>query len=592
MRRLSCSVLVGVLVLAAGALAEEALACTVTVQPGQSIQAAIAGAQEGAVICLGEGSWQENLKIEKALTLRGQGAQKTVIDGIQEGYPVVWVVGAQPIEVRLEGLGVTGAEGGCANWPEICAHGVLIQGTAQAKINSSTISGNRDDGILLGGSAQAEIADSTISKNSSGIGLSGSAQAKITGSTISENWGIGILLLDTAQAEITNNLIRGNGWAGIVSSSDGPVTGSKNRMQENGVDLVGNLPAGLRLPLVEATKQEIRLPDPAYPSLQHAVDALLPGGRLILGKGAYVGGVTIEKDLTLEALEGAEARLKGGAAVISLVGAARVKLAGLLLGDRLSAFGLAGGATVQVEISGSTISGNSFGIELRGTARAEITSSTISGNGFAGIWLRGTAQAKITGSTISKNGGNGGIVLEDSARAEITNSTISENEWRGIGLEDSAQAEITSSTISKNGAGISLGDTAQAKITGSTISGNRGAGIELVGPAQAEITTSTISDNGADGILLLERAILRLTESHLLRNQGYGVRAYLPGCVEDSQSALRFTGEVSGRGNTIPGPAEPEGKQERRGLPRRAGLPHDQGGRQVSLKKEGVSADD
>jgi parallel beta-helix repeat protein len=277
MRRLSCSVLVGVLVLAAGALAEEARECTVTVQPGQSIQAAIAGAQEGAVICLGEGSWQENLKIEKSLTLRGQGAQKTVIDGIQEGYPVVWVVGVQPIEVKLEGLEVTGAEGECADWP-ICASGVLIQGTARAEITNSTISGNRRDGIVLVGSAQAEI----------------------TGSTISEN-------------------------------------------------------------------------------------------------------------------------------------------------------------------------------------------------GFAGIGLGGTAQAEITNSTIS---------------------------------------------------------------------GNRGIGIDLWDSARAEITTSTISDNGADGILLLEKAILRLTESHLLRNQGYGVSAHLPGCVEDSQSELRFTGEVSGRGNTIPGPAEPEGNKK------------------------------
>jgi parallel beta-helix repeat protein len=425
MRRLSCSVLVGVLVVAAGALAEEALACTVTVQPGQSIQAAIAGAQEGAVICLGEGSWQENLKIEKALTLRGQGAQKTVIDGIQGGYPVVWVVGVQPIEVKLEGLEVTGAEGECADWP-ICASGMLIQGTARAEITNSTISGN---------------------------------------------WWTGIVLRDSAQAEITNNLIRCNRGAGIASSSDGPVTGSKNRMQENGVDLVGNLPAGLRLPLVEATKQEIRLPDPAYPSLQHAVDALLPGGRLILARGAYAGGVTIEKDLTIEALEGAEARLEGGYAVISLVGAARVKLTGLLLTGGRS-YGLAGGATVQVE---------------------------------------------ITGSTISESENDDGIVLLGTARAKITGSTISENEDEGIGLRDSAQAEIT---------------------------------------------TSTISDNGADGILLLEKAILRLTESHLLRNQGYGVSAHLPGCVEDSQSALRFTGEVSGRGNTIPGPAEPEGNKK------------------------------
>jgi parallel beta-helix repeat protein len=381
-------------------------------------------------------------------------------------------------------------------------------------------------------------------------------------------------------------------------------------MQENGVDLVGNLPAGLRLPLVEATKQEIRLPDPAYPSLQHAVDALLPGGRLILARGAYAGGVTIEKDLTIEALEGAEARLEGGTAVISLVGAARVKLAGLLLTGSSIYGGLAGGATVQVEITGSTISGNRddgivlwdtaqakitnstisenwTGIELRGTAQVEITNSTISKNeggivlgdsarakitsstisengakiGEDGIRLSGTARVEITNSTISRNQGNG-IELSGTAQAEITNSTISGNRWAGIWLEDSAQAKITDSTISGNRLnGIWLWDSARAKITSSTISENDD-GIVLWDSAQAEITTSTISDNEADGIHLLEKAILRLTESHLLRNQGYGVRAYLPGCVEDSQSELRFTGEVSGRGNTIPGPAEPDGNKK------------------------------
>jgi len=272
-----------------------------------------------------KGSWQENLKIEKALTLRGQGAQKTVIDGIQEGYPVVWVVGAQPIEVRLEGLKVTGAEGWCADRP-ICAYGVLIQGTARAEITNSQISGNKA-GIELGGSAQAEITNSTISGNEfDGIELLGTAQAKITNSTISENWDEGIKLLGPAQAEITNSTISGNRWAGIV--------------------------------------------------------------------------------------------------------------------------------------------------------------------------LGGTAQV------------------------------------------------------------------AQVEITNSTISGNQGNGIELLGTAQAKITTSTISDNGADGIHLQSKAILRLTESHLLRNQGYGVSAHLPGCVEDYQSEWRFTGEVSGRGNTIPGPAEPDGNKK------------------------------
>jgi nitrous oxidase accessory protein NosD len=53
--------------------------CTVTVEPGQSIQEAINKAPAGAVICLTAGTWQENVVIEKSLTLRGE-KEKTVID--------------------------------------------------------------------------------------------------------------------------------------------------------------------------------------------------------------------------------------------------------------------------------------------------------------------------------------------------------------------------------------------------------------------------------------------------------------------------------------------------------------------------------
>jgi hypothetical protein len=35
--------------------------CTVTVQPGESIQKAIDAAQEGAIICLTEGIWEEGI---------------------------------------------------------------------------------------------------------------------------------------------------------------------------------------------------------------------------------------------------------------------------------------------------------------------------------------------------------------------------------------------------------------------------------------------------------------------------------------------------------------------------------------------------
>lgn len=55
---------------AGGSEGAAAQGCTVTLSPGNSIQEAINGAAPGAVICLAAGEWQENVSIEKSLTLR------------------------------------------------------------------------------------------------------------------------------------------------------------------------------------------------------------------------------------------------------------------------------------------------------------------------------------------------------------------------------------------------------------------------------------------------------------------------------------------------------------------------------------------
>jgi parallel beta-helix repeat protein len=184
--------------------------CTVTVQAGDSIQAAIDAAEEGAVICLAEGTWEGSLVIEKSLTLRGLGPEKSAIKGVKGGEPVILISSNTEIEVTVEGLIIAEAKGWCAKWPLRCPNGLSLGGKVKATISGNTISGNWQDGISILDSAQASISGNTISGNVYGILMTYSAQATIEGNTISGNKEDGILMAYSAQATIEGNTISGN----------------------------------------------------------------------------------------------------------------------------------------------------------------------------------------------------------------------------------------------------------------------------------------------------------------------------------------------------------------------------------------------
>ena len=420
--------------------AQEGSECMITVQPGEWIQAAIDKAPEGAVICLAEGEWRENIVIEKSLTLRGQGAQRSVIRARAGGRPVVLISSDEEIRVHIENLTVTGSRDhygilvqGSARvtidrcsvfanewegielrdsvqatiWESTISEngeaGITLSKLAQATIEGSTISNNKEDGITLWGSAQATITSSTVSENGNvGVWLGSSAQAVITESTISENRENGIALLGSAQAIITKNIISGNKQVGIYltnsaqatiignvikenfiygifSHSTGEIRGKRNEMRDNGVDLGGNLPGSLRLPLIEPNKNVVIYPNTRYPTIQHAVDALLPGGTLILRGGEYEAGLTITKELTIAAQEKAKVILRArseDASVLSLVGGAKLEMVGLKVTG--GCFGLHLRADAQATIRRSTIFRDRYGIELRDSAQATISETTIS----------------------------------------------------------------------------------------------------------------------------------------------------------------------------------------------------------------------
>jgi parallel beta-helix repeat protein len=194
--------------------------------PFTRIQAAIDAARAGDTITVGAGTYNENIKIDKDLTLRGAGQEKTIIRAVKEDYPVIWITSGEEILVKLEGLKLTGATRGES------AIGLGIWGKAKVEISSSTFSEN-EWGIVLGDSAQAIISNSTSFKNGdSGIWLGGSSQATISGSTFSGNeWGI--VLKDASRVSINDSTISENLYDGINLSGSSQAKIERNKVINN-----------------------------------------------------------------------------------------------------------------------------------------------------------------------------------------------------------------------------------------------------------------------------------------------------------------------------------------------------------------------
>ena len=518
---------------------ESPIASIYDVKPGELIQSYIDKAISGDTITISPGIFNENLVIDKSITLQGagKGLDGTIIDGHDSGS-VIRVVNDKgipntAIAVYLSDLlirnGLNFQGGGIYNLDNL-------------NIEDCTISENNANvggGIFSAGAltiTNSDISKNVAAKDSDGyVGNGGGifndyGQVIVKDSTISENIadnnGGGLYNGDSAittvdgTSKIMDNQAKTGYGGGIFSASEDITldgtdvvvksnkayqpTSQSNWYQGWGVYLETGVPTmtnGFN-PATQVT-DNTRINHPEWivnpgELIQDYIDNAMSGDTITIKTGIFNENLVIDKSLTLIGAGSSESGTvvdgNNFGTVFSIGGLdpnIDVILKNMLIRGGLSALGSGIYNKGKLDVEDCAVSGNTAS-NGQGTAMG------------GGIYNLGTLI--LEDCTVSKNNADRGGGIYNSGATSIKDTTVSENTaayaagiYSDSGL-DSSSLTVIDSTVSENIAseldgGIWNGRYGTATIDGSTISGNiggmSGGGISNQGSMTIEGTTIT-----------------------------------------------------------------------------------------------------
>ena len=231
------------------------------------LQDAVNSAAAGDVICVEDGTYNENVDVNKGLTIQSEnGTAKCVVSALNPNDHVFYVTADR---VSITGFTVQGATGPTyagiylkrANHCNITGnnvtgnrygiyvlsssdiavinnnvrnndYGIWLRYFNNGLITSNNASNNTNDGIRLDSSGNNTLASNTAGKNDCGIYLNTSSSNNLTSNNATSNNGYGIWLRYSNNSRINNNNATGND-CGICLDSSSSDTLSSNKANSN-----------------------------------------------------------------------------------------------------------------------------------------------------------------------------------------------------------------------------------------------------------------------------------------------------------------------------------------------------------------------
>jgi nitrous oxidase accessory protein len=202
-----------------------------------SIQEAVNNAQNGDTILVNPGIYQENVKVNKEVSIISNSASETQVNrtyllGEISNDDVFYVNSSN---VTIDGFYISGGPSGEEGMYEA---GIYLEGAENCTLVNNALVRN-DVGIALNGSQR-----NYINNNLVGIGYSGIVLIDSEGNELSDNWlvtnGEGILLNNSVNNTIINNTANANG-IGMLLGKSGRNKLTSNLISKNDYGIIGEM---------------------------------------------------------------------------------------------------------------------------------------------------------------------------------------------------------------------------------------------------------------------------------------------------------------------------------------------------------------
>ncbi|MGO9599563.1 MAG: nitrous oxide reductase family maturation protein NosD [Isosphaeraceae bacterium] len=411
------------------------LLSTILVGPGGSIQAAVNAAKPGDTIKVAPGTYNENILIEKPVTLLGAQAGVNPITGLRTNpaneSTIDGSIAVQSTsKVRIDGFSLNDsgqhfALVDFASQRDTIANNIILPGAQQGvellNDNLATVSNNEiEGGGLFGinaGSTTKSALNDTVQGNEIfnaliGINLFQANGVVVKGNSVSDSGSFGLEVSQSTNVNAANNLLFANSGAVSFSSS------AFNTLQGNTVEF--NKFDGID---VEGDHGDVILANTVQ-------------GNATSGLGSAI---------VLDGVSGGEA-VENNSVLNNHSNGIEVDV-----------------ASPGVKVSGNTVENNGGdGIGLNFTSKSIIAANTVSNNAV-GLHLVSGSKNKMIGNVVENNKGDGFLLDAKSTGNTVTENTALHNgvfdaEDDSTGTETAGTANLwTRNTIGKDNHGGGLG---------------------------------------------------------------------------------------------------------------------------------------